>query len=87
MVSNIIGPHLSARVQPRTLVLDRVAASAEGLVSCEASSFSRPSFQTKRGHIELRVVSLPSKTPPGSDSLLFVLILVNWYSLEVCEYL
>ena len=56
---------------PRTVVLDRMAASAEGVVSCEASSFSRPTFQTKRGHILLTVVSLPSKTPPGSRLFLF----------------
>ena len=60
---------------PRSVVLDRVSVAAEGAVSCEATSSSSssaapPSFQTERGSIDLTVVSLPAKTPPGLFGIL-----------------
>ena len=63
--------HLQATLSgPRAVVLDRVASSAAGAVSCEATAaaFARPlSFQTKRGETALLVVALPAETPPGKS--------------------
>ena len=63
---------------PRSVVLDRVSVAAEGAVSCEATSSSSasaapPSFRTERGSIDLSVVSLPAKTPPGLFGILLVM--------------
>ena len=74
---------------PRSVVLDRVSVAAEGAVSCEAtassSSAAPPSFQTERGSIDLTVVSLPAKTPPGLFGILAFCLFCTWSGLAFLD--